>query len=125
MTATATSTFSPGNPVLSSYIPWPYCGLYYCSSLSALINIPSLSDFVFPCPFRKGLFLLPVNFGGQLPPLLCKLYAFDNQIFYHFFQFFYKRKCFFIPIILCAHQCPSSANCPYYFARSYRPCFTE
>ena len=40
-----------------------------------------------------NLFLLSVHFGGQLLALFCKLYAFDSQIFYHFFQFLYKRKC--------------------------------
>ena len=36
-------------------------------------------------------FLFSVQFDGRLLPLLCKLYAFDSQIFYHFFQFLHKR----------------------------------
>ena len=46
----------PDNPALSSYIPRSDYGLYYCSLLSAPTNIPNLSDFVLPCPFRIGLF---------------------------------------------------------------------
>ena len=47
----------PGNPALSFYIPRSDCGLYYCSPLSVQTDIPSLSNFVLPCPFHKGLFL--------------------------------------------------------------------
>ena len=47
----------PGNPALSSYIPRSDYGLYYCFPLSAPKDIPSLSDFSLPCPFRKGLYL--------------------------------------------------------------------
>ncbi len=50
-----------------------------------------------------NLFLLPFHFGGQLPALLDKLYTFDSQIFYYFFQFLHKRKCFFILIYFWAH----------------------
>ena len=45
-----------------------------------------------------NLFLLSVHFGSQLPALLRKLYAFDSQIFYHSFQFLYKRERLFIPM---------------------------
>ena len=47
----------PVNSALSSYIPRSDCGLYYCFPLSAPKDIPSLSDFALPCPFRKGLYL--------------------------------------------------------------------
>ena len=47
----------PDNLALSFYIPRSDCGLYYCFPLSAPKDIPSLSDFSLPCPFRKGLYL--------------------------------------------------------------------
>ena len=48
----------PGNPAQSFYIPRSDCGLYCCFPLSVPTNIPNLSDFALPCPFRKGLYLL-------------------------------------------------------------------